>query len=33
VFDAAVPSRVYAQPMRVIPHPFRDCPLVLTVEA
>jgi iron complex transport system ATP-binding protein len=32
VLDAAVLSRVYAQPMRVIPHPFRHCPLVLTVE-
>ncbi len=32
VLDAAVLSRIYAQPMRVIPHPFRDCPLVLSVD-
>jgi len=32
VLDATVLSRIYAQPMRVIPHPFRDCPLVLSVD-
>jgi ABC-type hemin transport system ATPase subunit len=25
-------TEVYRQPMRVIPHPDRDCPLVLTLD-
>ena len=30
VLEADLLSRVYDQPMIVIEHPFRDCPLVLT---
>ncbi len=33
VLQDATLSDVYRQPMRVIPHPERDCPLVLTVDA
>lgn len=29
VFQEALLSEVYRQPMRVVKHPFRDCPLVL----
>lgn len=29
VLDASLLSEVYDQPMAVVPHPFRDCPLVL----
>jgi ABC-type hemin transport system ATPase subunit len=29
VFDERLLSDVYGQPMRVVDHPFRDCPLIL----
>ncbi len=32
VLDEALLSEVYAQPVRVVDHPFRDCPLVLVVD-
>lgn len=32
VLDAALLSEVYGQPMRVIDHPFRPCPLVLVAD-
>ena len=25
-------TEIYEQPMRVVPHPFRDCPLVLVAD-
>ncbi len=32
VFQDALLSEVYRQPMRVVDHPFRDCPLVLVAD-
>lgn len=29
IFTDALLTEVYGQPMRVVDHPFRDCPLVL----
>ena len=33
VLDAGLLTDVYDQPMVVVDHPFRDCPLVLTGDA
>jgi ABC-type hemin transport system ATPase subunit len=32
VLRSDVLSAVYRQPMQVVDHPFRDCPLVLVVD-
>ena len=32
VLTDALLSRIYRHPMRVVPHPFRNCPLVLTAD-